>query len=49
MDLFKRKKKKTELEKQIEETYEVDEGSDLPVHEKFVKEKKIRKTKDKEK
>ena len=45
MDLFKRKKKKTELEDEIEETYEVDEDSDLPVHEKITKQKKIRKMK----
>ncbi|MBW2964410.1 hypothetical protein KY363_03030 [Candidatus Woesearchaeota archaeon] len=42
MDLFKRKKKKTELEDEIEDTYEVDEDSDLPVHEKMTKQKRIR-------
>ncbi|MFC1742045.1 hypothetical protein ACFL3V_05915 [Nanoarchaeota archaeon] len=46
MDLFKRKKKKTELEDEIEDTYEVDEDSDLPVHEKMTKQKKIRKVKE---
>ena len=45
MDLFKRKKKKTKHEEEIEETYEVDEDSDLPVHERFTKQKKIRKIK----
>ena len=45
MDLFKRKKKKTELEDEIDDTYEVDEDSDLPVHEKITKQKKIRKAK----
>jgi hypothetical protein len=45
MDLFQRKKKKTELDKEVDETYEVDEDSDLPVHEKFVKQKKIRQMK----
>jgi hypothetical protein len=44
-DLFKRKKKKTELEDEIEDLYEVDEDSDLPVHEKHTKQKKIRKLK----
>ena len=47
MDLFKKKKKKTKLEEEIEELYEVDEESDLPVHEKFTKQKKIRKIKEK--
>lgn len=42
MDLFKRKKKKTELDDEIENTYEVDEDSDLPVKEKITKQKKIR-------
>jgi hypothetical protein len=46
VDLFKRKKKKTKLEEEIEETYEVDEDSDLPVHERFTKQKKIRKIKE---
>ena len=45
MDLFQKKKKKTELDKEAEELYEVDEESDLPVHEKFVKQKKIRQMK----
>ena len=47
MNLFKKKKKKTELDKEVDELYEVDEDSDLPVHEKFVKQKKIRKGKEK--
>jgi hypothetical protein len=42
MDIFKRKKKKTELEDEIEDTYEVDEDSDFPVSEKKTKQKKIR-------
>lgn len=42
MDLFKRKKKKTKLEDEIEDLYEVDEDSDLPVSEKKTKQKKIR-------
>jgi hypothetical protein len=45
MDLFRKKKKKTKLEEEIEDLYEVDADSDLPVHEKLVKQKKIRKTK----
>ena len=47
MDLFKKKKKKTKLDEEIEELYEVDEDSDLPVHERFTKQKKIRKMKEK--
>jgi len=39
---MERKKKKNIFEEN-EELYEYDEGSDLPVHEKFVKEKKIKK------
>ena len=46
MDLFKKKKNKTKLDEEIEELYEVDEDSDLPVHEKFVKQKKIKKIKE---
>ena len=42
MDLFKKKKKKSELEKEIDDLYEVDEDSDLPISEKRVKQKKIR-------
>ncbi len=42
MDLFKKKNKKTKLEEEVEELYEVDEDSDLPVHEKLTKQKKIR-------
>jgi hypothetical protein len=45
MDLFKKKKGKTKIDEEVEELYEVDEDSDLPVHEKFVKQKKIRKIK----
>ena len=40
MDLFRRKKK-TELDEEISDTYEVHEDSDLPVTEKLVKQKKI--------
>ena len=43
MDLFKRKKKKTKLDEEIDDLYEIDEDSDFPVHEKLVKQKKIRK------
>lgn len=43
MDMFKKKKKKTKLDDEIEDLYEVDEDSDLPVHEKFTKQKKIKK------
>jgi len=39
------KKKKSKLDEEVEELYEVDEDSDLPVHEKFVKQKKIRQLK----
>ena len=42
-DLFRRKK--TELDKEIDDTYEVHEDSDLPVTEKLTKEKKIKKIK----
>lgn len=45
MDLFKRKKGKTKLEDEVDELYEVDEGSDLPVHEPHTKQKKIRQMK----
>jgi hypothetical protein len=41
MDLFRRKKK-TELDKEIDDLFEVNEDSDLPVSEKKVKQKKIR-------
>jgi len=34
---------KKKLEKELEDILEVDEDSDLPVHEKFTKEKKIKK------
>jgi hypothetical protein len=44
MDLLKRKKK-PKLDEEVEELYEVDEDSDLPVHEKFTKQKKIRQMK----
>ena len=46
MDLFRKKKKKIKLDEETEELYEVDEDSDLPVHEKFTKQKKIRKIKE---
>ncbi|MFH1063704.1 MAG: hypothetical protein V1729_01340 [Candidatus Woesearchaeota archaeon] len=42
MDIFKRKKGKTKLEDEVDELYEVDEDSDLPVHEPRTKQKKIR-------
>ena len=42
MDLFKRKKNKTELEKEAEDLYKVNEDSDLPISEKKTKQKKIR-------
>jgi hypothetical protein len=41
MDLLKRKKK-SKLDEEVDDLYEVDEDSDLPVHEKLVKQKKIR-------
>ncbi len=41
MDLIKQGKKKTDLEKAAEDTYEVNEDSDLPVSEKKTKQKKI--------
>jgi hypothetical protein len=44
MDLLK-KKGKSKLDEEVEELYEVDEDSDLPVHEKFTKQKKIRQMK----
>lgn len=44
-DLFRRKKKKTELDKEIEDSYEVHEDSDIPVTEKITKEKRIKKIK----
>ena len=31
------------IKKQAEELFEVDENSDIPVHERYVKEKKIKK------
>ncbi|MBU2561583.1 MAG: hypothetical protein KKD17_04750 [Nanoarchaeota archaeon] len=46
MDLFRKKKGKSKLDEEVEELYEVDEGSDLPVHEKFTKQKKIKKMKE---
>jgi len=36
------KKKKSKLEEEINDLYEIDEESDYPVHEKLVKQKKIR-------
>ncbi|MBN1544801.1 hypothetical protein JW898_05070 [Candidatus Woesearchaeota archaeon] len=45
MDLFRKKKGKSKLEEEVEELYEVDEDSDLPVHEKLTKQKKIRQMK----
>lgn len=39
------KRKKTRLEKEIEEIMEIDEESEHPLHERFVKQKKIRKLK----
>lgn len=44
MDLFKKKKKsdKSELDKEVDDLYDVDEDSDLPVSEKKTKQKKIR-------
>ncbi|NQU79614.1 hypothetical protein HQ545_07630 [Candidatus Woesearchaeota archaeon] len=41
MNIFKKKKK--DLDEEIEDLYEVDEDSDFPVREKIVKQKKIRK------
>ncbi len=42
MDLFKKKKKKSELEDEIDNLYDVDQDSDIPVSEKKTKQKKIR-------
>ena len=39
------KKKKSKLDEEIEDSYEYNEDSDLPVSEKRVKEKKIRRMK----
>ncbi|MBI4739448.1 hypothetical protein HY772_07965 [Candidatus Woesearchaeota archaeon] len=41
--LNKKQRKKSNIEDEIEETFEIDLNSDYPVHEKYVKEKKIRK------
>ena len=41
MDELNKLKKK--IKKEFEENLEVDEDSDLPVHEKFTKEKKVKK------
>jgi len=41
MDELEKIKKK--IKKDFEETVEIDENSDLPIHEKFTKEKKIKK------
>lgn len=42
LDLFRRKKKRTELDDEVDDLYEVNEDSDLPITEKKVKQKKIR-------
>lgn len=39
------KKLRKKIEKEAEETFEVNEDSDIPVHERYVKEKKIKKIK----
>jgi hypothetical protein len=39
---MEKKRKKSELDKEIDDLYEIDEESDYPVHEKLVKQKKIR-------
>jgi|TARA_B100001971_G_C18252828_1_gene579662 hypothetical protein len=39
------KKLKKKLEKEAEEGFELDEDSDIPIHEKHVKEKKIKRMK----
>jgi len=44
-----KKRKKSKLEKEIEDTYEIGPDSDLPIHEKFVKEKDILSIKKKKK
>lgn len=46
MDEIDKIKKK--IKKEIEESFEVDEDSDIPVHEKRVKEKNIKRIKDKD-
>jgi hypothetical protein len=49
LDLFQRKKRadreRTELDREIDDSYEVHEDSDLPVTEKLTREKKIKKIK----
>ncbi|MBW2968436.1 hypothetical protein KY362_08200 [Candidatus Woesearchaeota archaeon] len=45
MDLFRRKKKKTKLDDEVDDLYEVHEDSDLPITEKKVKQKNIRQMK----
>ncbi len=40
---MKNKKKKSDLLDELDDILEVDEDSDLPVHEKFTKEKKFQK------
>lgn len=37
------KKLRKKIEKEAEETFEINEDSDIPVHERYVKEKKIKK------
>lgn len=43
--MAKIKKLRKKLEEEAEETFEIDEDSDIPIHEKYVKEKKIRRIK----
>lgn len=45
MDLFRKKKGKSKLDDEIEDLYEVNEDSDLPISEKKTKQKKIRQMK----
>ncbi|MFC1722518.1 hypothetical protein ACFL0V_00090 [Nanoarchaeota archaeon] len=44
-DLRKRKKEKSNLDKETDELYDYNEDSDIPVTEKRIKEKKIKKIK----
>jgi len=43
---MKKDRLRKKLEEESEEAYDVDEDSDLPIHEKFVKEKRIKKIKE---
>lgn len=42
---MKKDRLRKKLEEESEDLYDIDEDSDLPIHEKFVKEKRIKKIK----